>query len=185
MQTLLTTPGVVTVFRRSKHFPESKAHPTIQKTFPEIEWREMFALWKVFWILERVFSLQAIVTGSSHLRQRTKVQPFWSPRRVENILATKIAANVCDPRSTVMCQATVFMVFLWKVWVRKTFRLKKLRSIFYINYFFHSIFPVTLSSREISRAHTSEDGSFHSSISFFALRFFFSFVPPMSSLLPG
>ena len=130
MQTLLTTPGVVTVFRRTKHFPESKARPTIQKTFPEIEWRDMFALWKVFWILERVFSLQAIVTGSSHVRQSTKVQPFWSPRRVENFLATKIAANVCDPRSTVMCQATVFMVFLWKVWVRRTFRLKKLTLYF-------------------------------------------------------
>ena len=112
MQTLLTTPGVVTVFRRSKHFPEYKPRPTIQKPFPEIKWRYMFALRKVFWILERVFSLQAIVTGSSHLRQSTMVQPFWSPRRVENILATKIAANVCDQRSTVMCQATVFMVFL-------------------------------------------------------------------------
>lgn len=48
MQTLLTTPGVVAVVRRTKHFPESKPRPTIQKKFPKkfpkIEWRDMFAL---------------------------------------------------------------------------------------------------------------------------------------------
>ena len=110
MQTLLTLPGVVAVVRKTKHFPESKPRPTIQKEFPKIEWRDMFALREVFWILEIVLSLRSTVTGSSHLRQRTKPQPFWSPLRVENILATKIAENFCDARSAVMCQATVFMI---------------------------------------------------------------------------